>query len=96
MIDSLGLAKTLNAIEGKVIQYVPFTSRRKPITFKVFYSDYPSKLMVFFAKVVERRSKKRGYTFEDYLAKARRDKSDHVVEIEGTFIVSSNYEIAKK
>ena len=85
MIDSLGLANTLNVIKGKAIQYVPFTSQRRPIRFKVFYNDYPSNLMVFFAKVVERRSKKRGYTFEDLLAKARRDKSDRVVEIEGTF-----------
>ena len=83
-------------IKGKKSLNRPLTSRERIAVFNIYYREPPSKSIRFLGKVIERRLKERGNNFEDLLAKVRRDYVYRVIDPNGIFLLSSNYERDKK
>jgi len=86
----------IEEIKGKKSLNRPLTSVKRIVVFNIYYREPPSKSIRFLGKVIERRLKERGNNFEDLLAKVRRDYVYRVIDPNGIFLLSSNYERDKK
>ena len=62
---------------------------KKPVEFKVYHREDPTRSMVYLGTVIERRRKERGSNLNDLLKKAIKEYSDYVENPSKIFLLGN-------